>query len=81
MTYFDPSSGQYFEVPEASAYDAYIREFSPPRRIHVPFLNRETGLGDAIASATSALGVQPCTPCEERKRKLNQRFVLSPWGT
>lgn len=29
------------------------------------------GLGDAIARGTKALGIKPCSPCEERRRKLN----------
>lgn len=70
MRVFDPSTQQYIEVPDCS-----------PFRIPVPFLNREIGAGDAIAGVTDAMGVQSCTPCEERKRRLNQRFVLSPWGT
>lgn len=30
------------------------------------------GLGDAIAAATKAVGITPCTPCEARRRALNQ---------
>lgn len=29
------------------------------------------GMGDVIARATGALGIKPCTPCEERRRRLN----------
>ena len=29
------------------------------------------GLGDTIASITSAIGIEPCEGCEERKEKLN----------
>ncbi len=28
-------------------------------------------LGDMVAGITKAFGVQPCSPCEERRRKLN----------
>jgi len=35
------------------------------------------GLGDAVARVTKKLGVKPCTPCEERRRKLNK---LVPFG-
>jgi hypothetical protein len=52
-----------------------------PMRIRVPFLNQETGLGDAIAAATSAVGIKPCQPCKERAEALNRRVVLSPWET
>lgn len=52
-----------------------------PLRIRVPFLQQPTGLGDAIAAATSAVGITPCQPCKERAEALNRRFVLSPWQT
>jgi hypothetical protein len=29
------------------------------------------GLGDMVQRATSAMGIQPCEPCEERKRMMN----------
>lgn len=37
-----------------------------------------TGIGDMIASATKAIGIQPCAGCERRRRALN-RFRI-PWG-
>lgn len=30
------------------------------------------GLGDVIASATKAVGVDPCAPCQRRREALNQ---------
>ncbi len=69
MVVFDPSSQQYVEVPEH------------PARIPMPFLNREIGVGDVVSGITQAFGVTPCTPCEERRKKLNQRLTLTPWGT
>ena len=68
MVIFDPANQQYVNVPE-------------PMRIRVPFLSKHVPAGDAIAAATQAIGIQPCQPCEERKRRLNQRVVFSPWGT
>jgi hypothetical protein len=50
----------------------------PPIQIPVPFLKRETGLGDAVAAATQAVGVKPCAPCEARKKRLNGRVQLRP---
>lgn len=35
------------------------------------------GLGDIIKRLTSAVGVKPCSKCEERRKKLN---VLFPFG-
>lgn len=66
MVVFDPSSQQYVEVPD---------------RVRVPFLKQEIGAGDVIAGITQALGVPSCTPCEERRKKLNQKLTLTPWGT
>lgn len=46
----------------------------PPRpspRHYVP-------LGDAIARATSALGVKPCAPCKQRQEALN-RLIPKLW--
>lgn len=65
---FDPSIQQYVNVPE-------------PYHIRLPFLQHQVGSGDAIAAATGALGIQPCEPCEQRKRAMNQRVVFDPWRT
>ena len=32
------------------------------------------GLGDTVKSALSALGVSPCSGCQERAEKLNEMF-------
>lgn len=53
---------------------------APGRSVSVPFLRQTIGAGDAVAAFTAQLGMQPCTPCEERRRKLNQLFTLQPWG-
>lgn len=31
------------------------------------------GLGDVVHRATKALGIEECEPCEERRRKLNEK--------
>lgn len=49
-----------------------------PRQIRVPFLRRPLGAGDAVANVTKAFGVKPCTPCEQRRRWLNQRLQFVP---
>ena len=46
----------------------------------VPFLRDSIPAGDAAARATSAVGIQPCTPCEKRKQYLNSLLVFTPWG-
>ncbi len=45
--------------------------------IKIPFLKEEIGAGDVVKAATSAAGVKPCTPCEERRKRMNAglRFV------
>jgi len=35
------------------------------------------GLGDAIASATKAVGIKPCSGCQKRRTALNKAF---PFG-
>jgi hypothetical protein len=37
------------------------------------------GLGDTISKITSFFGVEPCAPCEERKKKLNRMFGYLKW--
>ena len=32
-------------------------------------------LGDYIANLTKKIGATPCTPCQERQRKLNQMHI------
>jgi hypothetical protein len=50
-----------------------------PLRIPVPFLQQQTGLGDFLKAATSAVGIKPCAPCQKRAEALNRRIVLRPW--
>lgn len=35
------------------------------------------GLGDTIAKVTEAIGIKPCSECEERKKKLNELFAYN----
>ena len=46
--------------------------------IKVPLLKEQTGLGDVVKAATSAIGIKPCTPCQERARRLNRAVQLVP---
>jgi hypothetical protein len=45
-------------------------------RVPVPLVSNEIGLGDAIKRVTSAVGVRPCAPCEQRAAALNRRIVI-----
>lgn len=52
-----------------------------PRRVRLPFLGHEVGAGDVVRGVTEAAGIQPCSPCEQRRRWLNQHLVFAPWGS
>jgi len=52
----------------------------PPRqwRIRIPGVRRSLGLGDALKTATQAVGVRPCSGCRKRAEALNRRVVFEP---
>lgn len=59
--------GEWTQAPPGTADVArFIRQHSEHRSSDTHY-----GLGDVIAGATKAVGVEPCTPCEERRRQLN----------
>ena len=39
-------------------------------------LKARKGLGDVVAAATTAAGIQPCDGCEDRREWLNEKFPL-----
>ena len=49
------------------------------RKVRLPGFVREEdiGLGDAIKSVTSALGIRPCGGCEQRAAALNRWMVFT----
>lgn len=51
--------------------------------VPVPGLRNLTGIGDVVSSVTSAFGAESasCSPCDERRRWLNEHFRLVPYGT
>lgn len=49
-------------------------------RLPVPFLRQGVAAGDLLASMARAVGVEPCSPCEERRRWLNDRLAFRPWS-
>jgi hypothetical protein len=53
-------------APQGPAGSSYVRWRSNMR-----------GAGDLVARATKAVGIQPCAPCEQRRKKLNRWF---PFG-
>lgn len=42
-----------------------------------PKKERLRGLGDVIAKATKAVGIEPCGGCKTRQAKLNKAFPFS----
>jgi hypothetical protein len=53
-----------------------------PYRVHLPgfITNEEVGLGDLIKRATSVIGIQPCSRCEQRATMLNRWITFSGQG-
>ena len=51
----------------------------PPRAFRLPgFINDDdVSLGDAVARATSYIGIKPCGGCSRRAAALNRWFVFS----
>lgn len=50
-----------------------------PFTIRAPFLQGPAG--DVLARMTQALGVESCSPCEGRRRWLNEHLAFRPWTT
>lgn len=50
-----------------------------PLMVRLPgFINeKEIGLGDLIKRATSALGIKPCSSCEQRADVLNSWVIFN----
>ena len=44
----------------------------PKPNVVVLYSSSRTGPGDLIASVTSAVGIKPCIPCDQRKQQINQ---------
>jgi len=56
------------QSPGIARYSVQVPEF---------ITKEEIGLGDAFKSATSAIGLKPCSGCEQRAIFLNQMLVFS----
>lgn len=50
-----------------------------PYKVRLPgfISDQDIGLGDAIKSATSAVGIKPCGGCDRRAAALNRWLVIS----
>lgn len=51
---------------------AGVNEFASEHREHTSAAQSHYGLGDVFASMTKAVGAEPCTPCEARRRAMNE---------
>jgi len=50
-----------------------------PVHVKVPFLKSGVSLGDLVAKATKAVGIQPCGGCKGRQSALNNAVRLIPY--
>ena len=50
-----------------------------PYKVRLPgfLVENEIGLGDVIKRATFAVGIKPCSGCEQRASTLNNWFVFT----
>lgn len=53
---------------------AGVDAFAQSHQEHQSAAQGHYGAGDMVARATKALGIEPCTPCEARRRQLNGLF-------
>jgi len=58
-----------------------VKSRDQPHRVRLPGFvsDQDIGFGDVIKRATSAIGIQPCSGCEQRAALLNRWLVFSPW--
>lgn len=46
-------------------------------KVVVPLpIKGQVGAGDVVKKVTTALGIKPCTPCEERRKRLNKALAF-----
>ena len=65
-------------APKSRRSDQDVQQ---PYRVRLPGFtaDQEIGLGDAIARATSYVGIKSCGGCENRAAALNRRMVFGGW--
>lgn len=56
------------------------RDPSPSRTVRLPrfIVSEPTGLGDVVKRMTAAVGIQPCSACEQRAAQLNRLVQVTP---
>lgn len=57
-----------------SETEQFPEKVTSKHNIRIPFLTDDAniGLGDVIRKVTYAVGIEPCTGCERRARRLNR---------
>jgi hypothetical protein len=49
----------------------------PKPKIVVPVpIKGQVGAGDVVKKVTNALGIKTCSPCEERRKRLNKTLAF-----
>ena len=51
---------------------AHLSAFSSRHASHESAQEGWMGAGDVVAAAASRLGIEACTPCEKRRRRMNK---------
>ena len=64
-----PSSDEHSERPEESRHRVRLPRF---------LVSEPVGLGSTIKRATNAMGVNPCSSCEERATRLDRWVGFEP---
>jgi hypothetical protein len=64
---------------ETAQSDSADKSERRPYRVRLPgfIIDEESGLGDVIKRATSAVGIRPCDDCARRAAMLNRWLVFS----
>ena len=47
-------------------------------KLPVPFVKQPIGAGQIVKAATQAVGIKPCTPCQQRAAKLDKLLQITP---
>lgn len=59
-------------------HDGHLEAFMSAHQAHQSASPTHMGAGDVVAAATKRLGMTPCSPCEARRRALNQLVPRVP---
>lgn len=57
----------------------HVNAFADQHREHTSADPTHYGAGDLVAAFTKRMGIPGCTPCEQRRRAMNQAIPRVPW--